>query len=160
MNPIRDTSLGTILNPWSQVSYIVFFAIAYWISVRLGLLLVAHPEGIATIWPASGLGLGILLLSPKHKWWKLLAVIFATNAAGNWSGGNSITVSLGFALANTVEPLLCAWVLIYLCKSKILFNRTVEIFALFDTKSLKANIRIRKVFEILKNIKNSKLVAA
>ena len=104
--------------------------------MRLGLLLVAHPEGIATIWPASGLGLGILLLSPKHKWWKLLAVIFATNAAGNWSGGNSITVSLGFALANTVEPLLCAWVLIYLCKSKILFNRTVEIFALFGVATL------------------------
>jgi PAS domain S-box-containing protein len=126
MNRIRNNS-----QFWTQIAGLVLVAIAYWVVVRIGLLFVAQPEGVASIWPASGLALAVLLLNPKSEWSKLLAVIFVTNAAGNWSGGNSLPVSLGFALANILEALLGAWVLTWLCKSKITFGRTMEIFALF-----------------------------
>jgi PAS domain S-box-containing protein len=121
---------------WIQTGRLMLVAIAYWVAVRLGLLLVAQPEGVASIWPASGLALAVLLLSPKSQWTKLLAVIFVTNAAGNLSGGNNLPVSLGFALANTLEAFLGAWLLIYFCKSKITFERTFEIFILFGVAIL------------------------
>jgi diguanylate cyclase (GGDEF)-like protein/PAS domain S-box-containing protein len=110
---------------------LVLIAVAYWCTVRLGLLLVTPAESIAAVWPASGFTLAILLLKPKTQWAKYLIIIFVVNAAGNWSGGNSLAVSLGFALANMLEPLFCARVLIYFCGSKINFGRAIEIFSLF-----------------------------
>lgn len=101
-------------------------ALAYWIAVRFGLLLVARPEGIASVWPASGVALAVLLLQPKRQWGKLLAVIFITNAAGNWGGGNSLPVSFGFALVNIAEAVLGAWVLTGLCKPAVTFERTLD----------------------------------
>ena len=115
---------------------LIFFAFIYWLAVRSGLLLVAKPEGIASIWPASGLALAALLIRPKREWRKLLAVIFVVNTLGNWGGGNSLPVSLGFALANILEPFLAAWVLIYFFKSGISFGRAVEIFGLIGVAVL------------------------
>ncbi len=132
MNEIQNKSL--IDQPerfWPQTLRWALIAFAYWVAVRLGLLFVAQPEGIASVWPASGLALAILLLHPKSQWTKLLAVIFVVNATGNWSSGNTIVVSLGFALANSLEPLLGAWVMTYFCRSKIIFESIREVMALF-----------------------------
>jgi len=132
MNEIQNKSL--IDQPerfWPQMLRWALIAFAYWVAVRLGLLFVAQPEGIASVWPASGLALAVLLLHPKSQWTKLLAIIFVVNAAGNWSSGNTIVVSLGFALANSLEPLLGAWVMTYFCRSKIIFESIREVMALF-----------------------------
>jgi diguanylate cyclase (GGDEF)-like protein/PAS domain S-box-containing protein len=110
----------------SEIAGLVLVVIAYWFAVRLGLLLVAQPEGVASIWPVSGLALAAFLLTPKRRWLKLAVVIFLTNAVGNWTGGNSLAVSLGFALANMLESVLGAWTLEYFCKSKITFERAKE----------------------------------
>jgi len=126
-----DHKNGSKNQPLSHLAGLALLAAAYWLMVRAGLLLVAQPEGVASIWPVSGLALAVLLLNPKRRWSALLAVIFVTNAAGNLSGGNSLPVSLGFALVNTLEPLLAAWVLIYFCGATITFGRAREIFALF-----------------------------
>ena len=116
---------------WRQVGFLVLVACAYWVAVRLGLLLVAQPEGVASIWPASGLALAVLLLNPKKQWPILLAVIFVANVVGNLSGGNSLPVSLGFALANILEALLAAGILTYFCRTKITFQTSRQIFSLF-----------------------------
>ncbi|MCX6057852.1 MAG: PAS domain S-box protein [Chloroflexi bacterium] len=117
---------------WPQMLRWALIAFAYWVAVRLGLLFVAQPEEIASVWPASGLALAVLLLHPKSQWTKLLAVIFVVNVAGNWSGGNTIAVSLGFALANSLEAFLGAWVMTYFCRSKITFESIREVMALFS----------------------------
>jgi PAS domain S-box-containing protein len=127
---------GSTKQFWKQTAGLAGFAIAYLATVRLGLLFVAQPEGVASIWPVSGLALAVLLLNPKNQWSKLLVVFFVTNAVGNWSGGNSLPVSLGFALANTLEPLLGAWALTWICKSKITFERPVEITSLFGVATV------------------------
>jgi len=121
---------------WREIIRMALIAFVYWLTVRFGLLFVAQPEGIASVWPASGFTLAILLLNPKSNWIKLLAIIFFTNAIGNWSGGNSLPVSLGFALANTFEPFFGAWVLTYISKTKITFARTIEIVALLIVATL------------------------
>jgi PAS domain S-box-containing protein len=137
MKLFTNTSVsGSTMRPWLQAALLIFFALVYWVAVRSGLLLVAQPEGVASIWPASGLALAILLLHNKDKWPKLLAIIFITNAAGNWNGGNSIPVSLGFALANTLEAFIGALVMTRFNKSKITFGSTAEVLALFGVATI------------------------
>lgn len=114
-----------------QAARWVLIAVAYWVSVRVGLLFVAQPEGIASVWPASGLAMAILLLQPKTQWSRILAIFFIINAAGNWNNGNTLAVSLGFALANILEPFLSAWVITYFCGSKISFTKIREVLTLF-----------------------------
>ncbi|MFA6567106.1 MAG: MASE1 domain-containing protein [Victivallales bacterium] len=115
---------------WREIPGLAFVAVTYWLAIRIGLLFAVQPEGISSIWPASGLALAILLIRPKRQRAKLLAVIFVTSAVSIWTGGYSLVSSLGFALVNMLEPALGALVLEYFCKSKITFERTAEIFVL------------------------------
>jgi len=127
----NTSTTGSPKQTWRQVGVLVLVACVYWGVVRLGLLLVAQPEGVASIWPASGLALAILLLNAKKQWPKLLAVIFFSHIAGNLSGGNTLAVSLGFALANSIEAFLAGWLLTNVSKSKINFQSSRQIFTLF-----------------------------
>jgi diguanylate cyclase (GGDEF)-like protein/PAS domain S-box-containing protein len=132
-NTISDIPpvIGKALASWKVVFELLVFAIVYWITVQLGLLLAARPEGIAAVWPVSGLALAVLLIKPKNRWPTLLIIIFITNAFGNWSGGNSPLVSLGYAIVNTIEPALGARVILHYCRPKITFETTREIVVLF-----------------------------
>lgn len=87
-DPYQKSISGFVIPLWSQVAGLFLIAIGYWIALRLGLLVVAQPEGIASVWPASGLALAILLLNSKHRWFVILAVIWVTNLIGNVMGGN------------------------------------------------------------------------
>jgi len=120
----------------SQTFVLAAIAIVYWLMMRLGLAFVVRPEGIASIWPASGFALAVILLNPRPHWAKLLAVLFATNTIGNVVGGNSIQVSLGFAAPNILETWLCALVLAKAFKAGITFERSVEMLALFGVAFL------------------------
>ncbi len=115
----------------AQCTAMIVVGAAYWLLLQFGLLLVIRPEGVASIWPASGFTLAILLLSPKQMRVKYLALFFITNTAGNLYGGNSFQASLGFALANVSESIVGAAIILFISKSKITFERTIEIFALF-----------------------------
>jgi PAS domain S-box-containing protein len=139
-DPHQKSIPGFVIPLWSQVAGLFLLAIAYWIAVRLGLLVVAQPEGIASVWPASGLALAILLLNPKPRWFVILAVIWVTNLIGNVMGGNSFFVSVGFAAANVIEAFLAAWVLTLLHPSRITFGNMLEILALFGVAILSNGI--------------------
>ncbi len=83
---------------------------------RLGLvamsMLVAHSlglgffdpaQGISRIWPASGVAVAALALSPKRAATAVLATVFATAALINLIAGIPPWVSFGFATANVLE---------------------------------------------------------
>ena len=101
-------------------------AVVYYAAVRLGVMLTVQPEGLALIWPASGVALAALILA-RRRWFAVLAVIFATNALGNLTGGNALAPSLGFAFANTFEPAMGAWVLGRACGPRPDFSTVREI---------------------------------
>lgn len=117
-------------SKWRELFGLFFLAGGYLLTVRAGLLLVAPLENVASIWPASGVALGALLVSGKSRRVSIISVIFITNALGNWFGGSSIAVSLGFALANAFEAALGAWVLDRIVEPRITFERAKEILAL------------------------------
>jgi PAS domain S-box-containing protein len=116
--------------PWDRLARLAFIALAYFVAARLGLLFVVQPENFAGIWPASGMALAALLLSPWTERFAVLAVIFAVNALSNLTTGNSLAVSAGFALANTLEPALGSWLLVRYAGRRITFTRLKDLTGL------------------------------
>ena len=109
--PIRSPLMPRVPQPWREIIVLCGVALTYALIARLGLVFVAQPEQVAAIWPVSGFALGILLLRDRRHWPGTLGAIFIANVLSNLSGGNPVWVSFGFATANTLEPLLGAWML-------------------------------------------------
>ena len=88
---------------------LVFFTAIYWLTARMGLLFVLQPEGVAFLWPVSGLALATLLWVEDRDRYKYVAAIWAANFLANVTGGNTAFASLGFATANVAEAALGWW---------------------------------------------------
>ena len=84
----------------------VGFGLTYLLVARASLFLVVKPEGIAVVWPPSGLAVAVLLLNNRRDRWGLLLALFCANILANTLGGNSLLISLAFAIANCAESAL------------------------------------------------------
>lgn len=114
----------------STLGDLLLIALAYLLIARGALVFVVYPEGMATVWFPSGLALAVLLLFPRREWAMLLATMFIANVGANLWGGNSLAVSFGFAVGNTLEPAVGAWVFTRLVGDQIKFTRLNEVLAL------------------------------
>ena len=121
-----------LMGSWRQNSYvkIAIFSLLYLLAIYFGLAFVTRPEGLSIIWPASGVALAVLLISPRREWPVLFAIIFVTNITFNLIFGSSLAVSAGFALANTAEPALGGFLIAWLQKERITFTRLSDVIAL------------------------------
>jgi integral membrane sensor domain MASE1 len=89
-------------------------ACAYFASAELGhvLSLNAHGQSFATIWPAAGILLATLVLTPWQQWPLMLLAACGANVASDvLLHGKTLPVSLGFCLANCGEASIGAWLL-------------------------------------------------
>jgi integral membrane sensor domain MASE1 len=105
-------------------------AVLYFLVARLSLFFVVQPEGVAALWPVSGFMLAVLLLSPRQRWPLLILGGVIANVAANSVGGNSLAVSLGFALANLLESTVVAAVLIRFVGGPFSMNRLRDVAGL------------------------------
>lgn len=88
---------------------------AAYVALSLGVWQLADPtETSAPWWPAAGLTLGVLCRVRRADWPAVLAVVFAADVVADLLQGATVVTGLGWATANTVEPLLgalaMAWV--------------------------------------------------
>lgn len=85
-------------------SYVVLVGLGYYLAARLGLRFRFHNSQIGVVWPANAIFLSALLLTPRTRWWTILAAT---------------------ALAHTVAmaPLVPVWRLLW----QIAFNSTFAI---------------------------------
>ena len=84
----------------------VVVALAYGFAAALSLALTRSTDGIATMWPASGVLLaGLLRLRPSQVAACLL-LASAASLVANVDAGNSTPDSIGFTLANMVEAMV------------------------------------------------------
>ena len=118
------------LNYMTEWLRLIIFAGAYWLTARLGLLFVLQPEGVASLWPVSGLALATLLWVKGQDRYKYLLAILATNFLTNLAGGNATTVSFCFALANTAEAALGWWTFYRIAGPPAGFSNIKEVWAL------------------------------
>ena len=85
---------------------------------------------IAAIWPAAGVALATLLLSPRRHWPVLLGGLFAAGMAANLTTPRPSFATVGFMLANVCETAASAWLITRLCGDQIRFTRVREVLAL------------------------------
>jgi diguanylate cyclase (GGDEF)-like protein len=91
-----------------SIFLLAMVAISYGVTARLSLLFVLEPQNVAGIWPPAGIALGAFLVTEPWRWPLVVAgvaiAVSAANLAGDVHGG----MTVGFALANTIEPLVAA----------------------------------------------------
>ena len=86
-------------------------AVSYGITARLGLLLMLEPQHVASIWPPAGIALGAFLVNQPRRWPLVIAGVVIAVTAANLASDIPRGSALGFAAANTLEPLLAATLL-------------------------------------------------
>src|SRR5436190_110811 len=83
----------------------------YALGALLPFWFLSSPEEGAAFFPAAGLTVAVLALTPKRLWPLWLAVIAAAELAVDLSHEQTFRMTVGFTLANTLEPLVGAVVL-------------------------------------------------
>ncbi|HET7735373.1 MAG TPA: ATP-binding protein [Nocardioidaceae bacterium] len=84
---------------YGTVSFLVLEAVAF-----------GYPTG-AVFWPGAGLTLGVLLRRPRQTWPALLAGVFVAEVVVDLTIPVGLDAALVWAVANTVEPTVGAWLL-------------------------------------------------
>ncbi len=115
---------------------LVMIAVGYFLALQAGLLTEASPEKLASVWPASGVALAALLIYPRRAWGDVLGVLFITNLAVQIPRGLPVLTNLGFALANTIEPLLAAGLMVHLNGRRVTFTRFKDVMGLLSAATL------------------------
>ena len=77
--------------------------LAFFASALLGLVLSRTTDGIAAVWPANGVLMAALLLSPPGERWRYLVSGMAAGVLANAMGGTSFGLSTVFAASNIVS---------------------------------------------------------
>lgn len=102
----RLHKLGSVIAPP------IVTGLAYYIVAVTALALTQGHDGIAAIWPSSGILLAALLINARNTAvWHIAAAAVASLAA-NLGLNNSPLVSTGFTIANIAESSFAAWLIL------------------------------------------------
>ena len=113
-----------------EALWIAFLALAYFLAHEVALLLPDAHKVVAAVWPAGGIALAALLLSPRRHWPAILPILLLAGCASDLLSGRPFFASLGFMAANVVESLACACLLSSYCGAAVRFSRVREVLAL------------------------------
>ena len=86
-------------------------AVVYFLAARLGLALLSSPSDVAVFWPASGIAVGILILSGRRALLAVVVGVIAGTVAANVISDRSTLTSLCKGFCNAGEAALVAWLL-------------------------------------------------
>ena len=123
-----------------SIGLTIAIAITYFLAARLSLALLTEPDGVAVFWPAAGIASGILIaLGPGARWPAAFGVVAATIAA-NLLGDRNLASTIVFALCNTGDALLIAWLIENHFGSDFSLNSPRRVLGLFLATSVGAAI--------------------
>lgn len=78
--------------------------------------------------PPAGITLAAMVLVPRRRWWVVVAAIVVAEIAVDLEHGLPLGVAAGYALANSVEPLVGASLLLWLSKGQVELHRRMGVF--------------------------------
>ncbi len=105
-------------------------AVAYFLAYQISFSFPDSGQVLMAVWPAAGIGLAALLLSPRYLWPAIIATFVVVGNAANIFAGRPLVDSVGGMSANVLESLGSAWLITAWCGLDIRFTRTKEIVAL------------------------------
>jgi PAS domain S-box-containing protein len=110
-----------------NVLWIASIALSYFVAARLSLLLQFQPEGIAALWPPTGIFLSAILLTRRDLRPWLAGTLCITDFMAERLAGAPFLVSAVYALALTGDAVLSAWLLHRFVGATITFGRVREV---------------------------------
>ncbi len=115
----------------SNVFRVGFFALVYYLGVKVGLELVISPGMIWALGPANPIAIALVLLSPPRIWPAYFLALFpATLLAVVPAGEFPVLTVLGLTAANAVEIFLAAWLMRRFVGIPLTFTRVKEVLGL------------------------------
>jgi integral membrane sensor domain MASE1 len=133
---MKKTPPTDVPTAWSPKVRLGLSSLAYFLAQELAFKLPDSFGLIASIWPAAGIALASLLLSPRRLWPELLGCLFAAGLAANLTTVRPFSASVGFMVANICETAASAWLITRWCGGSIRFARVGEVLALADATFL------------------------
>lgn len=98
-----------IRRPLSVFLAQVVTGVSYYLAAAVSLFLTRGNDGIATVWPSSGVLLAVLLVTQRNQIAGYVVAAAIGSIAANLHAGNTVVVSIGFTVANMSEALLATW---------------------------------------------------
>src|ERR1035437_11084956 len=121
---------GPVRAAGRDIIWIAFLALTYFLAHEWAFLFPDHEKVLTAIWPAGGIGLAALLLSPRRRWPVVLSILFLASILADLLSGGSLLAGIGFVTANVIESLAGAWLISRWCGDAVRFYRVKEVFAL------------------------------
>ncbi len=118
-----------------QVLRFALIAGGYAIAHQLGYLLRIPPTRIPALWPATGIALGIILLTPRRQLLETVVALCLASVGSSLVYVSSLPVALVFLAANAIETALAA-ALFWRFRSRTDGGYTGHVIALIATASL------------------------
>jgi len=84
--------------------------LAYLFAAELGMTLTMRPHPISTLWPPNAILFGLLLLTPRRRWWVVLLGAFPAHLLVELWSGIPLPMILCWFLSNSSEALIGAHV--------------------------------------------------
>lgn len=103
----------------------------YYVAAVTALALTKGQDGVATVWPSSGVLVAALLLCRREAWTAHLGAAAVASLGANLGLGNTLSVSLGFTVANIGESFICAVLLMRNNAQRPFAARSGDIAAFF-----------------------------
>ena len=140
MNPMNSRQNVSEHSTFGRDSlWLASVALIYFVAARLSLSLVLHPEGIAVIWPPSGIFLSSILLTRRELRPCLVGVLFITDLIAEMITGTPFFVSVIYALSLTGEAVFSTWLLLRFVGDPFTFSKVRDVFGFFVLSVLFSN---------------------
>ncbi|MFZ3385158.1 MAG: MASE1 domain-containing protein, partial [Candidatus Methanoperedens sp.] len=122
-----------------DIAWIASIAVIYFIVGNLSMELLFEPEGIAAIWPNSGIFLSALLLTRRKLLPYLIGTLFITDLIIEMIAGSPFNVSFVYAFALTFDASLSAWLLTRFTGGQVTFDRVKHVFGFISLSVILSN---------------------
>ncbi|MCX6922079.1 MAG: PAS domain-containing protein, partial [Verrucomicrobia bacterium] len=132
----RSEVIGNTVPGRRLMTRAAVFGLAYFLAHEIAFLIPDANQVLMAVWPASGIGLAALLLSPRQQWGVLLGVFFVAGNLANLSAGRPMLTSAGSMTANVLESLACAWLISRWCGGQVRLGHVLEVVALIVAATL------------------------
>jgi len=110
-------------SPLKKCAYLISIGVIYLLLVKVSTLFFIVPgANISAFWPLNGVFASFLLMSPRYLWKYILIVVFIANILGNLISENTLSLSIGFGLANVIEGWLIAYLSLIWSKPNCAFS--------------------------------------